>query len=53
MRYYTSDDLRRILNISLLNSNGFKISKIAKLTDEEIIKQAQSILNNFNKERSD
>jgi methanogenic corrinoid protein MtbC1 len=38
------------LNISLLNSNGFKISKIAKLPDEEIIKQAQSILNNFNKE---
>ena len=50
IRYYTSDDLRRILNISLLNSNGFKISKIAKLPDEEIIKQAQSILNNFNKE---
>ncbi len=50
IRYYTSEDLRRILNISLLNSNGFKISKIAKLPDEEIIKQAQSILNNYNKE---
>ena len=49
IRYYTSDDLKRILNISLLNCNGFKISKIAKLPDEEIIKQAQSILNNYNK----
>ncbi|MBI3518580.1 MAG: MerR family transcriptional regulator [Bacteroidetes bacterium] len=50
IRYYTSDDLKKILNISLLNNNGFKISKIAKLPDEEIIKQVQSILNNYNKE---
>ena len=50
IRYYTSDDLKRILNISLLNNNGFKISKIAKLPDEEILKQAQSILNNYSKE---
>ena len=50
IRYYTGDDLKRILNISLLNNNGFKISKIAKLPDEEIIKQAQSILNNYTKE---
>ena len=50
IRYYTSDDLKRILNISLLNNNGFKISKIAKLPDAEIIKQAQSILNNYTKE---
>lgn len=50
IRYYTSHDLKRILNISLLNNNGFKISKIAKLKDDEIIKLAQSILNNYTKE---
>ncbi len=50
IRYYTADDLKRILNISLLNNNGFKISKIAKLPDEEIIRHAQSILNNYSKE---
>ena len=50
IRYYTSEDLKRILNISLLNNNGFKISKIAKLPEDEIIRLAQSILNNFNKE---
>ncbi len=50
IRYYTSEDLKRILNISLLNNNGYKISKIAKLPDDEIIKQAQYILNNFSKE---
>lgn len=50
IRYYTGDDLKRILNISLLNNNGYKISKIAKLPDTEIIKHAQSILNNYTKE---
>lgn len=50
IRYYTSEDLKRILNISLLNNNGFKISKIAKLQDADIIKHAQSILNNYTKE---
>lgn len=49
IRHYNADDLKRILNISLLNDNGYKISKIAKLSDEEIIQHSQSILNNFNK----
>jgi len=36
IRYYDDSDLRLLLNISFLNSNGFKISKIAKKTHEEI-----------------
>lgn len=36
IRYYSDDDLRRILNISMLNQQGFKISHIAKMTDDEI-----------------
>jgi DNA-binding transcriptional MerR regulator len=50
IRYYSSADLKRILNISLLNNNGFKISKIATLPDDEILNQAQLILNNYNSE---
>ncbi|MES2512776.1 MAG: MerR family transcriptional regulator [Bacteroidota bacterium] len=50
IRYYTSADLKHILNVSLLNSNGFKISKIAKLPSDEVIKQAQSIFNNYSNE---
>lgn len=30
-RWYTDDDLRRLINISILNRNGFKISEIAFL----------------------
>lgn len=36
IRFYDDDDLKLLLNISLLNKNGFKISKIAKLSNNEI-----------------
>ena len=36
IRYYLDEDLQKILNISLLNRNGYKISKIAKMSDGEI-----------------
>ncbi|MFK7921838.1 MAG: MerR family transcriptional regulator [Bacteroidia bacterium] len=36
IRYYDDADLRLVLNISFLNRNGHKISKIAKMTSDEI-----------------
>lgn len=36
IRVYSDDDLKRLLNVSVLNHNGLKISKVAKLTDEEM-----------------
>ena len=36
IRYYLDDDLKNILNIALLNRNGIKISKIAKMDRSEI-----------------
>ncbi len=50
IRCYSSNDLKRILNISLLNNNGYKISKIAAFLDEEIVSHAQTILNTYGKE---
>lgn len=44
IRYYLDSDLRKILNINLLYTNGLKISKIAKLSDEEIVTEAEKIL---------
>jgi MerR family transcriptional regulator, light-induced transcriptional regulator len=35
IRYYTDEDLRSILNVTVLNKNGFKISKIAAMSIEE------------------
>lgn len=36
IRKYSDDDLKRIINISILNQNGLKISKIANLTSGEL-----------------
>jgi len=36
IRYYQDKDLQKILNISLLNRNNYKISKIAKMSDGEM-----------------
>lgn len=36
IRYYEDRDLRLLLNISILNKNGFKISRIASMDEQEI-----------------
>lgn len=36
IRFYSDDDLKYLLNISILNSNGFKISRLAQMSREEI-----------------
>ncbi|NPA36904.1 MAG: MerR family transcriptional regulator [Chlorobi bacterium] len=36
IRYYSEADLRRILNISILKQIGFKISRIAAMSDNEL-----------------
>ena len=36
IRYYTDEQLKNILNVSLLNRNGFRISKIANMKHEDI-----------------
>jgi len=43
IRYYTDEDLRYLLNIGVLNRNGFKISKIAKMTDGEIAEKVATL----------
>ena len=36
IRCYSDDDLLKIMNVSVLNQNGYKISKIAQLDDNQI-----------------
>ncbi len=36
IRFYDQDDLKLILNVSLLKDNGIKISKIAEMTREQL-----------------
>ncbi len=43
IRYYNDDDLKNLLNIALLNRNGYKISKIAKMSAKEIVHKVADI----------
>jgi MerR family transcriptional regulator, light-induced transcriptional regulator len=43
IRTYNESELRKILNIAFLNRNGLKISKIAKLDDDELTQQVMAV----------
>lgn len=45
IRYYTDEELRYILNVSLLNQNGYKISKIASMSRDTIEREVKRITN--------
>ena len=42
-RYYNDEQLKKLLNISLLNNYGYKISKIAGLCDGDISKEVEKV----------
>lgn len=45
IRYYTDKELRKLITIGILTRNGHKISKIDKMTDEDINNNVTNILN--------
>ena len=45
IRYYSDEDLKKLLNISILNRHGFKISNIANLPNDELSKKIISVSN--------
>lgn len=45
IRFYNLGHLQKLLNISFLNSNGYKISKIALLKNQEIHDQVRELAN--------
>lgn len=53
IRYYTDDQLRLLLNISILNRNGIKISKIDRMSREEIDKLVLELANEDEAQTSD
>lgn len=41
IRYYSDQDLKRIMNVAIVNNAGVKISHIARLSNEELSKMVQ------------
>jgi len=44
IRYYDDDDLKKLLNVSILNKNGIKISNIVNLSEEAISEKVLSMV---------
>lgn len=43
IRYYEDEDLKFLLNITLLNKNGYRVSKISKMSEAEITEKVAEI----------
>ena len=48
IRLYGADQLKLMLNIALLNNHGFKISKIAEMSKEEIGEKVREVITKAN-----
>lgn len=46
IRYYDDEDLKKLLNVALLNRNGHRISQIACLDNEQLTKKIQNLSGN-------
>jgi DNA-binding transcriptional MerR regulator len=47
IRNYCDTELKKLLNISLLNRNGLKISKLAKLSNDEINEKINQLIQSY------
>lgn len=43
IRYYSSDSLLKLLNVALLNKHNYKISKIAQMSEEQILSNTRDL----------
>lgn len=53
IRTYNESELKKILNISFLNRNGIKISKIARLDEDELTRKVMTISSRNDSKTSD
>ncbi|MCA1741452.1 MAG: MerR family transcriptional regulator [Bacteroidales bacterium] len=51
IRHYTEEELKKLITVSILNRNGMKISKIARLNDSELLREV--LKNGTGEETSD
>jgi DNA-binding transcriptional MerR regulator len=43
IRYYSHQNLQKLLNVVLLSKNNYKISRIAKMSEEEILQESREL----------
>ena len=53
IRFYSDEQLKKLLNVGILNRNGYRISVITKMSLEEIHENVTNILSNITSEFQD
>lgn len=53
IRYYSDEQLKKLLNFGILVRNGYRISKLEKMTDEEVYEMVTKALADPSSETSD
>jgi DNA-binding transcriptional MerR regulator len=53
IRFYSDDQLKLLLNVGILNRNGYRISKIDKMSREEIHEHVTNILTSITSDNQD
>ena len=53
IRFYSDQQLKKLINVGILDRNGFRISKIVKMSDDEIHENVTNILSNITSEYED
>ena len=53
IRYYSDEQLKQLLNFGILVRNGYRVSKLNKMTDEEVYEEVTKVLADPTSESSD
>lgn len=53
IRYYSDEQLKKLLNFGILVRNGYRVSKLSKMTPEQVYEEVTKVLANPNSESSD
>ena len=53
IRYYSDEQLKQLLNFGILVRNGYRISKLNKMTDEQVYEEVTKVLADPTSESSD
>mgnify|MGYP000032370739 FL=1 len=53
IRYYSDEQLKKLLNFGILVRNGYRVSKLNKMTDEQVYEEVAKVLADPGSERSD
>ncbi|MDR2887337.1 MAG: MerR family transcriptional regulator [Bacteroidales bacterium] len=53
IRTYNDSELKKLLNVAYLNSNGYKISKIARMSESELVRNVINVSEKKYEDRTD